>query len=108
MMTINDIKNIPEFKEAAEVEYFFTLNNEVSYHTDQLIYLDDQYYIDPNKETDTPVLDYELMTEEEYDRTILGNACISADFADWYGDKNAKVLCVLLYTPKQEAEDEEE
>ena len=40
--------------------------------------------------------DVQLMDEEEYDSTILANAMYDADFEDWYGDKNAKVLVVVL------------
>ncbi len=40
--------------------------------------------------------DVQLMDEEEYDDTILANSSMSADFEDWYGDKNAKVLVVVL------------
>ena len=40
--------------------------------------------------------DVQLMDEEEYDNTLLANSCTSADFEDWYGDKDAKVLVVVL------------
>lgn len=40
--------------------------------------------------------DVQLMDEEEYDSTILANSSMSADFEDWYGNKNAKVLVVVL------------
>lgn len=40
--------------------------------------------------------DVQLMDEEEYGNTILANSSISADFEDWYGDKDAKVLVVVL------------
>ena len=39
---------------------------------------------------------YELMGENEYNNTLLANSDISADFADWYGSSNAKVLCIML------------
>ena len=39
---------------------------------------------------------YEVMNEEEYDNSILANGEIRADFESWYGDKNAKVLCIML------------
>lgn len=42
------------------------------------------------------VLDYALIDEEEYDKTVLANACESADFEDWYDDKNAKVLVIIV------------
>lgn len=38
---------------------------------------------------------YEL-DQDEYNDTILANACESADFRDWYGDADALVLAVLI------------
>jgi hypothetical protein len=38
----------------------------------------------------------ELMDEEEYGNTILANSSMDADFEDWYGSKDAKVLVVVL------------
>lgn len=42
------------------------------------------------------VLDYYLMNEDDYNNTLLANSCITADFADWYGDNNAKILVVVI------------
>lgn len=36
------------------------------------------------------------MDEAEYNQTILANSSITADFAEWYGDKNAQVLVIIL------------
>lgn len=38
----------------------------------------------------------ELMDEEEYGNTILANSSMDADFEDWHGSKDAKVLVVVL------------
>ena len=38
----------------------------------------------------------QLMDEEEYDHTLLANSSMSADFEEWYGNKDAKVLVVAL------------
>ena len=38
----------------------------------------------------------ELMDEEEYGNTILANSSMDADFEDWYGNRDAKVLVVVL------------
>lgn len=40
--------------------------------------------------------DVQMMDEEDYGDTILANSSMCADFEDWYGDKNAKVLVVVL------------
>lgn len=39
---------------------------------------------------------YSLMDETEYNNSILANTDTYADFANWYDDKNAKVLCALI------------
>lgn len=39
---------------------------------------------------------WELMSEEDYDNSILANSSERADFDMWYDDKNAKVLCIML------------
>ena len=39
---------------------------------------------------------YELMDEEEYNNALMANGDIYADFEDWYGDKDAKVLCIMI------------
>ncbi len=45
---------------------------------------------------DTEVGLYELMDEDDYNHTLLANGGETADFADWYGDKGAKVLCAMV------------
>ena len=37
-----------------------------------------------------------LMDEDDYNNTICANGCVSADFTEWYGDKDAKVLVCML------------
>lgn len=39
---------------------------------------------------------YGLLSEREYNATLLVNSETIADFEDWYGDKNAKVLCIMI------------
>lgn len=39
--------------------------------------------------------DYRIMDEKEYSETVLGGH-EQADFAEWYDDKNAKVLVIML------------
>lgn len=36
------------------------------------------------------------MDEESYEQSILANADLRANFEDWYGNKDAKVLCMML------------
>lgn len=39
---------------------------------------------------------YELMVEEDYKHSINANSCVTTDFEEWYGNKKAKVFCVML------------
>lgn len=45
---------------------------------------------------DMEAVSYQLADEDTYNKTVLANSEIAADFDDWYGDINAKVLCILL------------
>lgn len=38
---------------------------------------------------------WELVDEEGYNNTILANASPAADFDEWYGDQNVKILLIL-------------
>lgn len=39
---------------------------------------------------------YELMDEEQYNHSILANSELTVDFKDLYGNKEVKVLCIML------------
>ena len=39
---------------------------------------------------------YELMNQDDYNDTLMANCDIYADFDDLYGDKNAKILCIMI------------
>lgn len=47
---------------------------------------------DPERE----VLSFELMTEEDYNNSILANSSETADFLTWYDDKDVKILCIAV------------
>lgn len=49
---------------------------------------------------------YELMDESEYNRSLCGS--IQANFGDWYGDKDAKVLVIVVKETEEEEEVAEE
>lgn len=97
-MTIKDIKE--EYKgKYAELEVYEAVSNGRYYpkyfHTDNcepfgegVPYGD---YVD-----DMDVGLYELMNEEDYNNSIMANCDIYADFEAWYGDKDAKVLCIMI------------
>lgn len=86
--TINSIKDA--FKgEFVEVEVYKMAGSSNRIHTDNI-----QSY---DKYTgEERAINYGLMDEGRYNETILANSCVTADFADWYGDKTAKVLVILI------------
>ena len=45
---------------------------------------------------DDEVCSYRLMNEAEYNKTIYANSSYTADFEDYFEDKNAKVLIIVL------------
>lgn len=61
------------------------------FHTDNCDFVDESEWND-----DTFVELYELMNEEDYRYSIDANSCISTNFEEWYDDKNAKVLVMML------------
>lgn len=97
-MTIKDVKE--EYKNKyVELEVYEAMSGGKYYpsnfHTDNCRSLgEDSPY--GNYDDDMEVGLYELMDEEEYNNTIMANCDIYADFEDWYGDKDAKVLCLSL------------
>ena len=44
------------------------------------------------------VINYEIMDEEDYNNSVLANTSACADFEEWYDDKGARVLCILVQT----------
>ena len=64
------------------------------FHTDYCSWVDlDADNVDLDEEMD---LDWEVMNQDEYNRTILANSDEIADFAETYGDADATVLCILI------------
>ena len=39
---------------------------------------------------------YQFFNEDDYNNEILANCDITVDFNDCYGNKNAKVLCIMV------------
>lgn len=96
---INQLANLKN--QAVDVEIYFPrcVNSNMDFHTDTVKCADLSYnqaidYIKMNNWEASDIL-FELMSEEEYNRTLCAN-CDSFDFEDIYGDKNAKVLCIIL------------
>ena len=63
-------------------------------HGDYIVNLDEVENYDAIK--NKKVLDYEIMNEDRYNETILANSGESADFEIFYGNKDAKVLVMVI------------
>ena len=82
-------------KKADDVEiYQFTEQDRYirGIHTDVIKGID----IDINSLPDEFTGEVELMGEDEYGRTVLANSSINADFTEWYEDKDATILVVVM------------
>ena len=92
MMTIKEIKEMYE-GQYEEIEVYSALSVGKHYpdhfHTDNCKFTEE--FTDESK-----VGLYELMDEEDYNHSIMANASDYADFENWYGNKEAKVLCIML------------
>ena len=51
---------------------------------------------------------YELMDEEDYEHSINANSCMETDFEEWYDNKDAKVLCIMLADIDENNDESEE
>lgn len=88
-MTLGEIKEMYA-GEYVELEIFKFIGRRHDIHSDFIDSVDEEI---PD---DTDVEAYKLMDEEAYGYGVLANTCFFADFEDWYGDKNAKVLVIVL------------
>lgn len=92
MTTSEFVKDFKTEKKILEIEcYFYLYGNKSSFHTDKIEWTDEDV-------SNNEVLAWELMDEEEYNRTINANSCFESDFASLYGDmdKDAVILCILV------------
>lgn len=93
-MTIKEIKEMFN-GDYVEVEVYKPLNTDTgryypkNFHTDNCVGMED--YTE-----DMEVGLHELMDEEDYNQSLLAGYDITADFEDWYGDRNAKILCIMI------------
>ena len=92
-MTIREI--IEKHKEVAAVEIYESIgigsHFPISFHTDNCTYIEDY---DPDKDY-SPIM-FSVVDEDEYNKTINANTCMTDDFEDLYGNKEAKVLLIMV------------
>ena len=93
IMTVGEVKNM--FKDQyADVEYYrntFNCTHQIDFNLEYCTSVD---ACEVNDDMET--VSYQLADEDTYDKTVLANSEIAADFEDWYENKDAKVLCILL------------
>ena len=91
-MTIKEVKEMYK-GQYDELEVYSTWNVGEHYpnhfHTDNCRYTEE--YTDESE-----VGLYELMDEEDYNHSIMANASDYADFEEWYDNKDARVLCIMI------------
>lgn len=92
-MTVGEVKNM--FKDQyADVEYYknaFNWVHQIDFNMEHCTGVDACEVND-----DMEATAYQLADKNMYDKTVLANSEIAADFEDWYGSEDAKVLCILL------------
>lgn len=87
-MTIKELKNKYD-RQYGDLEVYIRTGNGSHFHTDSIKWTEDY-------SEDAEVLEYELMNEDRYNRTVLANTSEYADFHEWYGDKDMTVLCIEI------------
>lgn len=92
-MTIKEVKE--HYKgQYVECEIYRFTDFTHRVHSD-FIYTPDDIENDLYNENEEVVYE-ELMDEEEYGMTVIANCDVTADFEDWFGDKNAQILVIIL------------
>ena len=90
-MTIKEVKDMYK-GEYEDMEVYSPCNIGRYYpnrfHTDNCKFTED--FTD-----DSEVWLYELMDEESYNHSIMANASDYANFEEWYGNHDTKVLCIM-------------
>ena len=84
-------ETIKDNEEAVAVEFYSCNDNRVHIHTDHINGIDDNVVCEAEV-----VLESKLMDEEDYNTSIYCNCGMVADFEEEYGDKNAKVLVIIV------------
>lgn len=90
-MTIRDLIKDGKFTDYEVYEQVGSHGHSSPFHGDLVKRIPDEEI-----NLDAEVLLYEYMNEQDYDDTILANSEIRANYGEWYDDKNAIVLCILV------------
>ena len=87
-MTVKELKETLS-GQYADCEIYKFRDNEHVIHADYLIAVNDA-------DENTAVCDYKLMTESEYNKTVYACSSYTANFEEYFDNKNALVLIIVL------------
>lgn len=95
MKLVEEIKQVAKENNCVEIEVYKFKDKSHHIHTDFVEFVcfggDSEFDLIPESAFES----YEVMNEGEYDRTLHANT-ERADFNEWYGNKDAKVMVVML------------
>lgn len=89
MYSLEEIKEIMQKNNCADLEMVTLENYGRGLHTDNI-------KMNVDILGDRKIVDYYIMNEKEYNNTMCANSSITANFEDWYGNKEAKVIVVIV------------
>lgn len=91
-MTIKELKEMFDGK-YEDIEVYSP--NETGAHYPTCFHTDNCNFTE-NYNEESEIGLYELMDEEYYNNSVMINTCEDADFEELYGNKEARVLCLML------------
>lgn len=92
-MTVNEVLEKEYNDSIASYEIWKYTDKTRRLHTDFIKNIDEEYSRDILG--GLQIESYHIMDEDEYNSTICAN-CDSADFEEWYDNKDAKVLVIVI------------
>lgn len=92
----NEIYDIEVYEPAGYGRYYPKI-----FHTDNCDLIDDTQW-----DENTIIGMYDLMNEDEYNSSINANSDMNADFDEFFDNKNAKILVLMLGEPLNKEEEE--
>ena len=88
-MTVKEVKEMYKNEKIADIEVYKDVGGRHNFSTDNVENCEEY------NENDN-VITQDLFNEKDYNDNLFANADNTVNFTDLYGDKNAKVLCILI------------
>lgn len=99
-MKVRELLKKDEVKNTVDWDVYRYSDSSHRLHSDYIESVDLAYSEVKNMEVD----EWYVMDEEEYSRTILANTSEYADFEQWYDDKDARVLIIMVSEGKDDGQ----